>query len=201
VGRKLTDHQKAERAAQKLYQKRVEEAGPLFARLVEPPGVREVLYARRLGGARQIEHLEKLSGDRLLDSLYVTQLKGLVRPHVPPGSPGGHSYWDALSAHADAIYPPRHGMPDERQVGYWLGVLRGDRKDLVLRDGGPTPNGFRKVLVDLAWPPEGWVPPYTREQLATLFWRRCDRCRRYHAPLQADCLPALEAESPFTLTG
>jgi hypothetical protein len=190
MGKPLSEREKARRAAARM-KNQFKEALPLFADFAPQVDERALLYARRAGHARAVEHLAGLAADRLLDALFVSQLKERhVRPHVPP------DWWRPLCDWADRVFPP----PDERQVGLWLDVLRGARKDLVLAEGhGPTRGGFRLVVVELAWPPAGWAPPYSKEELAALFWRRCPACRMWHAPLQQDCFTKAPAEGPATL--
>lgn len=175
--RKLTEKEKVHRAAVKLTKKLRAEAGPLFADQVEPIDEQRLLVQRRMGHAWQVECAERLRGDFLLDGLYVHQLERIARQHIPK---------DVV----DRMVEHSKDRGNDLKQTYWLGVLRGERKVLGIREvDGPTTHGFRLVIDDPVWPPEGWVPPFTREQTNTLFWRRCSACGMEHAPGQAQCVP------------
>lgn len=177
MGRKLTEEQKAQRAAARIAEKRKEALGPLFAYQAEPVDVQRLMLQRRLGHAKNMEHLHELLGhNHVLNALFARHLESVARRHIP----------------ADVVERLRpSAMSPELQVSSWLDVLKGERRVLRVREEcGPTKYGFPLLVPDEVWPPEGWVPPLTREEARGLFWQRCKACG-WHAPGQRECGPPL----------
>src|SRR5262245_53205864 len=183
MGKKLSERERARRAARRIEARRRAELGPLFADQAEPVDEHRLMIERRLGWARQCEHLrEVLDGNHVLNALYAGQLEALARRFIPG------TVVDRLAADM------RDRGPDSR-VSAWLAVLRGERRVLSFKEvPGPMRWSGRLMAEDEAWPPQGWTPPFTKADMDTMFWWKCRACGLYHAPGQATCGPPARDE-------
>lgn len=181
MGRKLSEAEKARRAARRLEKKRREELGPLFADQAEPVDERRLMIERRLGYARMAEHQHgRHDALHVLDRMYARQLELLARRHLPTR---------VVDREASRL----RDLGPDIQVSSWLGLLRGESRVLSYSEAaGPTRSGLRLMLGE-PWPPAGWTPPFTKAETDHLFWSRCQACG-WHAPGQTACGQPLRKE-------
>lgn len=179
MGRKLSEQEKARRAANRALARERAALGPLFASQAVRPDEHALLMERRRGMARLVEYTERLAGDRLLDGLFVEHLKRLAAPHLDQAT------FARLDAYCRDTYPA-----GQYHAAFWRGVLAGKQVIFSWRRV-PAPGttlGFRAVP-DEVFPPPGWQPPYTEDQMRFYFWAECKGCGLQHAPGQTECLP------------
>lgn len=178
MGRRLTERQKAARARKKLLAKQQKELGPLFAAQADVPDEGTLLLQRRMRWADMANHLQELlGGSYVLDALTERRLRRLAQEHLPPEA------FAALDGYRRGTCPvePNYG------IGFWKDVLTGRRVVWSVHwVDDPQARGGRRLVEDGFWPPEGWVPPFKKEQLQT-HWTRCGACRMWHAPGQEVC--------------
>ena len=186
MGRKLTEAQKVKRAAQAIVKKEQKEVGPLFADQVQAPDLHDLMMQRRRCLAANVEFLHENIGGWSSDGLYVRQLKLLARRHLGP-------WFEALDAYCRRVYP-QGGYPSF----FWKRCLT-TTEFTPLSWYNPNPGSAvcRLVVAD-AFPPPGWVPPLTPDQIPS-HERKCPRCQYYHLdnePCIAHDPFALEASCP-----
>ncbi len=195
MGRTLTEPQKAERAAKKIEAKHRDELGPLFEGQAPAIDRDALLMQRRHGWAHGLEDMNERfgAGTYGLALMEVLALERLARKHL-----SGEDV-DALAAYAFRVYPC-----EDYWRAFWLDVLSGARrvamttsvvvgpdKTLTLTGTGGQVTTITipgRTLVHERWlPREGWVSPFPPGWRNAYYWRRCDRCRMYHAPGQSEC--------------
>lgn len=202
MGRKLTEAQKAERAARRIEAKRRAELGPLFADQAEPVDRRALLIERRMGWAGIVAGRERLLGDatRFLQELEVQAVERLALEHLPAEDV------ETLRVKIRRTYPDATYW-----LSAWLDVLTGRvripgrvRVEQLPRTD-PAIERVRMVEEELL-PRDGWKPPFGDDWRRSHFWQLCEKCRRWHAPDQAECVPSAEGEEagvllPVPITG
>jgi len=185
MGRKLTERQKAERAAKAAVKKQQKALGPLFADQAVAPDVDVLLMQRRLKFAWLVEkNQEHMDSMYILDKLHEQQLRELAGRHIPA------EVVARLHLYRMETFPEAAG------VSFWCNVLSGKKYVFGYKVVGQkqTPYGLmNQVVEDGSWPPEGWTPPFTREQLR--HWQRCKKCGYWHSPEQEECDIVLEVRS------
>lgn len=191
TGRKLTERQKAERAAGREATRQAEELGPLFADQAVRPDVDALLMERRLGAARERDHsvVGQKGGLDVLDRLHERHLMEMLGRFVSV------EMLARLVEYRRRVYPdcPTYG------VQFWKDCLAGRKVVLsVVRAGTRyTKYGeFPFVVEAEAFPPEDWVPPFAGEELKHRFWSRCENCRRWHSPGQTACYESGDRTGP-----
>src|ERR1700722_7074810 len=195
MGKPWSEARKVETASKKIEAKAAKELGPLFADQVPVVDRAELQQERRWGLARNVEHLhEREGGQYALDILTIQRLEDLARAHLPADT------FTGLHAYAYRVYPPGESG---YKISFWSGILTGRQKVVFsvqrishgFRDGEIQPGIFSKIekvqlIEDGVFPPEGWTPPFSREQLEHTSWRKCKECKLYHAPGQVECILA-----------
>jgi hypothetical protein len=122
MGRQLTELEKAKRAATRKVNKEREALGPLFADQAEKVDVRSLLVERRMGHARNVEHLAELLTPVLRDLTYqalrrrAVEIAGaeaidkLENYHCPP---------EQMSDRLRCYLRDKHGVPYTMESSWW----------------------------------------------------------------------------------
>ena len=121
------------------------------------------------------EHLSELMSSLYIgDGITEQALRRLAQHHLAP-------WFEGLDAYRKRTYPasPGHG------VTFWIQRLTTTER--VVYHWTRVPDETKKLGVRLVekgtFPPDGWTPPLTRDELP-LVPPRCSKCRYYHEPDQ-----------------
>lgn len=162
---RLTVAEKFERKADKIDRKAVEKY-PLLAPLFHRVTREEVYWHWRFNVARAFDHLSKVRGVWLLDTLTTARWRELARSAL------GAEMFERLHAYQLLIYPP--DAPGY-EADFWRQVLSGRKRVVYALDG----------VEDGVFPLDGWTPPFTWGQLLEMFpvdrWERQDKPMEFGA--------------------
>lgn len=171
AGKTLTEQQKAERAVKAAVRKQVKELGPLFAEQAVAPNVQEMLLQRRMGLAKQVEMGEVSKAERdIMGKIQEYQWRRLAQQYLG-------EWFEELNKYRLEVLP----NGSEYGCSFWADRLTTTRRIIYgykRVEDATNSVGFRAVPT--RWfPPEGWMPPLTRNDLP-LPPSRCYKCWYYH---------------------
>lgn len=159
-------------AAKRELKRRQRIAGPLFADQVEPVDVVALAQQRRMGQARNIEHLHQIMAS--------VELEPRIREHylrrLAQESLG--EWFEILAAYARDTYPSA-----TYRATFWVRRLTTTEQVVLGCERIPDPRctlGWRAVPSSV-FPPEGWTPPFQAGELDK-DEQECKTCRYWHSP-------------------